>query len=667
MTALLEKIEVFDIEAVKHLLYTHDDLSVCKVLRRFFSSPKIFNKLSSGAQKKREKFLQELTNELRHANYDESVALIEGKRLIINTAETVFKAIRDSLRKSPSAKYSESEQIWSHIQRAETEAKMVSDDMKRKRESVAAGAPFVMSGSTHVTGMEGQQYNPDAALEEIVRSLSLTLSMLSHELNLCDAEGRSCFPPRPQLSEKHIYEAGTTQLLAIAWKRLEEASYRGMVFGGSATSSSNSDGDKFNSVYKIEREFAPFEFIELFAHERHNYKLAQNFSEMVLGIGKYKFPLLSEVGPIDNGNVLSIHEVAAIHALDDAYCFDVRKHTTRYVGLRLAEWIRGYSVLRYVAEHFIPSGGAAVYTEAELVEELTDGGLERSSALIFIRMVTFGKGSRDLFDTPLIRLADQTYYFFAPAMTSAQIVNVLLSRLSSLEVQVDKKGYALEARLGNLLTKFGLTHRSFKFKEEGEEYEYDSIFILGKTVFVVECKNRSLWMNNAVACFRKFEDLEETVTQVKRLSEGLATHSEHFHRHFGLHLSDFEVVPVILNAMAISYPGRYDDVYMTDLSAFGRFFKSREITMEALGGDRKVSVHQLWRGDNPSDEDLIEQFTNPVQLTRFTDYLANRDAYYPVWEDIAFETNHLEINHAEMNEKYIRDFLTAAEGGSVQT
>ena len=667
MSALLKKIEVFDMEAVRPLLSEQDDLAVCKALRRFFSSPKIFNKLSPSPQKKRDKFLQDLTTELRHARLSESVSLIEEKLEIIATTETLFKAIRAALVKSPSAQYSAEEQVWSHIQRAEIEAKMVADDTKRKRESFISGTPFVMSGSMQVTAEEGHQYNPDGALRKIVDSLSLTLAMLSHELKLNDAEGRSCFPSRPQLSEAHTYAAGTTQVLAIAWDSLEEASYRGMVFGASVTSSVVDSGDNCVSVHTIQRQFAPFEFIELFAHDRHNYKLAQNFSEIYLEIRQHTFPLISEVGPIDNGKMLSIHEVAATWALDDAYCFDVRKHTTRYAGLRLAEWIRGYSILRYIAEHFIPSGGASVYSEAELVAELTEGGLSRTSALNFIRLVTFGKGSRDLFDTPLIRLAEGNYYFFAPAMTSAQIVNVLLSRLSSLEVQVDKKGRALETRFRKLLTKIGLDNRSFKFKEGNDQYEYDNVFIFGKRVFVVECKNRGLWMHDAVACFRKFEDLEETIIQVKRLSEGLVKHPEHFSRQFGLDLSDFEVVPVILNAMPISYPGMYDGVYITDLSAFGRFFKSREITMEALGTDRKVSAHQLWRGDKPTDDDLIEQFSNPVQLIRYSDYLKNRESYYPIWTDIAFVTNHLEIEHAEMNEDYVKDYLAASREDAVQT
>jgi hypothetical protein len=662
---LEELIKNHEFEKFKQQIMLSSSDDVLAAIHHYFVMPGAIRSYDKSARKKRDEFFRELLSLLAEKEIYDAAILISDKLEIVYIIENVFDRIVGRLnvlaKKQPIAS-----QVWSHVARAEASYRTVRDDIEKYKKELASSGQFLVVGSVRIKNDSGHEYNPDAVLEDIGITLSLTLSMLSHRLASSSiVDGKTIFPPRPQgtLPEE---EAEETQYLAITWKRAEDASYRAIAFGGRATSGEFTDDDGKTVKYsRIERTFSKFEAVDLFAHERLNSKLSQNYSELLERMHGTNWPLLSEVGPVENGGMLSLEEIAANYAVEDILCFSIQNDNDTYAGLTLREWIRGYSILRFVVEFFIPSGQTAVYSRKEILEFLIEGGLRNEAAIRFLHHSTFGEGSRDLFDTPLLCISDDTYYVFSPGILSAQIPNVIFSRLSSLEAKIDKKGRALERRVHEVLERAKIQYKHFKFKEGDDEYEFDCVFIMDNKVFVVECKSRTLSGLVGVASLRKSKQLKESAKQVLRLVDGLKSFPHHFAKQFNAELSNFEIIPVVLNSMPISCLGLYEGVYLTDNSALSRFFRGSTITAEVIGTEHVKSAHELWAGNTPTSGDLLKQLTDPIQVKQYSEHMRVRDAPYPVDEKSMFVSAQLEIDHSKKIKEQTKIFADILSGTKI--
>jgi len=70
-------------------------------------------------------------------------------------------------------------------------------------------------------------------------------------------------------------------------------------------------------------------------------------------------------------------------------------------------------------------------TEDELLGELQAIGLSKAEAQTFVKFTTFGRGITDLFDAPLLKIADGTYLFFAGAYQTAVLGAAVFGRATS--------------------------------------------------------------------------------------------------------------------------------------------------------------------------------------------------------------------------------------------
>jgi hypothetical protein len=124
--------------------------------------------------------------------------------------------------------------------------------------------------------------------------------------------------------------------------------------------------------------------------------------------------------------------------LESNYCIPIEDDKLVVGGIPLKVWLRGYSY--YLTKAHGPNGDALLsgihLSELELLDGLKLAGLSDNQAKTFISLTTFGRGSADLFDTPLLSVSDGSYYLFAPAYQSAVLGNILLSRISSLNPEL---------------------------------------------------------------------------------------------------------------------------------------------------------------------------------------------------------------------------------------
>lgn len=121
---------------------------------------------------------------------------------------------------------------------------------------------------------------------------------------------------------------------------------------------------------------------------------------------------------------------------------------------------------------------------AELIATLDRCGLKNGAAERFVNAVTLARSSRDLFDCPLIRLAEGSLLIFGPGLISSNPVRVILSQISNRDEPLGRKGKAFEAEIFRFIKQQGLVAAPIKDKRGTEEYEYDLVVVWGDYVFV---------------------------------------------------------------------------------------------------------------------------------------------------------------------------------------
>lgn len=111
------------------------------------------------------------------------------------------------------------------------------------------------------------------------------------------------------------------------------------------------------------------------------------------------------------------------------------------LGLSLREWVRGYSVISYLAKEI---KNKVLYTKGELMSMLLLGGFKEKKAEEFIKHITFGVDSRDIYDSPLVKTSNSLFFLYTPAHISPLISNIILSKFSSKQADLTKKDTGLK-------------------------------------------------------------------------------------------------------------------------------------------------------------------------------------------------------------------------------
>jgi hypothetical protein len=110
--------------------------------------------------------------------------------------------------------------------------------------------------------------------------------------------------------------------------------------------------------------------------------------------------------------------------------------------------------------------------------------------------------------------------------------------------------------------------------------------------------------------------------QVARIASDLRANRGIIKQHLGTDDWD-DVYPVVLNAMPFSLPTDIDGVFFFDASGLSRFLKDGSINFIETSGSgeqrrtSKIPVTRIWKGAQPSAEDLVAQLRNPAQLSLF--------------------------------------------------
>lgn len=651
---MIKKLNSLDTSDFEEFLRTEEpsDDEILAILDTTLSRPESLIIHKSQRREKRNEFLDHLFSLL--SDRGESVTdFLVNKAQLISVSEDLFDNISKFINECEVGKLDKEIQIWSHLRRVESQCTQIRSDVERalqKKPKKKIFTPFV-----EVADEKGNKYSPDVAVENQIKYLSLTLSLLAYRFKWFRND-KIVIPNEVVTSEDDVFKAGSIELLARSWKGLEETSMRSILFGGEVLCAQGDDvqddakASGIKTSYHFERSESDFELFDSVSCERVKKRSLQNFIE-IISDKKTKSMISTDfksVGKLSEGSYINEDEILTCGNLGDIFCTNISLDETEYNGLTLRDWIRGYFILRCLSEEVVLGNESSTLGEKDILNHLTKSGLSSESAKKFIELVTFGKKSKDLYDCPLVRLEDGCFYISYSCLVNANVSNLILSIFSSLETESSAKGYRFEEESIETFTKYLSECKAFKFKRGLEEYEYDGVFILDKRIFILECKNRSLSWFNPVKAYRNKKYLSKTVKQVTRLRDALTEYPEVLLEHFSVDVTEFEIVPVVINCMPFSWRGKFEGVYITDFSSLSRFSKSSSINlvMASKDGQSKQSSNKSkqWSGAKPNSDDLLRHLENPIQLKPYFNTRRVSANWWVANNEVAFTVMDYEVD-----------------------
>jgi hypothetical protein len=620
-----------------------DRLLVPAVAAEFLSAIKLSSALviqnaNQAKEEKRDSLVKQclvLFEECPDASFlREFHALSDAAKII----EGIYRLIFEKIEKSDAYKFAPAQLAWGTILRAEREFA----DLQMRGDAALANAAGKKDSAFDPSQMrieleDGSFIKPDAAINGITKDAGDTLKMLAYLHGWFDKNtGAMILPAEIEVSDQVGLMMGVFSVAAIMWRQVEDDWNNVRLLGGTLSvreEEFESNGKKFKTPFVHVTSNAELELLDHISLNRlvHAYFSRQmEISEPELTELASGFPAVSETER--KRDYRSEEEQVAIDVLDGFYHLPVDDESEEIGGLTLRHWIKGYSFLTgMVRQRNQADALRAIRTsEEELVAGLRTTGLTEEQAKKFIGLTTFGRNAQDLFDAPLIKVEGGGYLFFTGPYRSALVGVIALSRISSLNRQRDEEGNAMsegsfpdkgkhfENRVIQLFCAHGIKAVGFRYKIGNDEYDCDVAALIGETVFIFECKNRSLPLGHLPSLYYFREALQHAKRQVKRNVQHFTDHPEILQKKLGTEAKWQRFVPVVLQALPWSAPPE-DGVYFYDGSALMQFVADGEISVNSIGkvGPHKIARrhrYPLRRGNIPTEQEMESVMRDSHQL-----------------------------------------------------
>ena len=478
---------------------------------------------------------------------------------------------------------------------------------------------------------DGTEFHVDNARAGFLHNLAATLGMFAYENKWLTADGAIILPAIATCSDIEIEEAAASEILATSWNRWERIEQRRRYWGGDFIELK--EGKKSPNL--PEGGLAYFEYnptdadkFDWIANERFKERNLQNIAEL-----RFETFVNEKVVGIDGparllpDQFISLKEVSAAHLLSLILGVDVRADRNKYAGLTIVEWLRAYSVLSEIAAQKMADGKTPLERHfirldiPELEGTLTQLGLEGESAKVFIRQASFAQRSMDMFDCPLLKLADESIFLIAPASVYTDVAMATYSNLTSLGEKFDKKGKRFERLVRRYFEEKGFRPYSIDATRNGKSYEIDVIVPWDDYLFVFECKNMSLSDHHPIRSYYFRQERDGFIEQVQRQIKALTDYPDLSIAASGIDPTAKKIVPCILYELPYSEPGPTDGVYIADWSSVSRFFDGRylraKLPYDLPNANKllhRIALYSFWSGEAPTPNDFLKQLANPIQV-----------------------------------------------------
>lgn len=563
----------------------------------------------------------------------DAVKEITSVETLLGLVEHGYRSIHDVLDNCPISTHPPVVRVAAAISRA---GHQYLDLLSRRDAALAASRELNLLSGLRLQDDDGNTFSPDAVLDLLAETVAMTIIMEAYKNKWFESgSGIVVLTDLPDIGEKERYEAGATEVLAAFWRQWERAEKRRRYLGGDLRRLTGPERPGyFPPQIETVIEYRPpedglskCEVYDEIAHRRLKDRLVQTFFEMEVEHRiSDKAVGISQGAALPPSQYISAKEFHAIVSLSEILGYSIVNDIERPGGLRLLEWVRGYAVLQKLAQTRSDKTDTSVadytliLTESELVGQLKACGLKEDAATRFIAQTCLHKSSRDLFDCPLVRLRDSRYLLFGPAAIHMNIALVVLSNLSNRGEKLGRKGKAFENSMREFFCKQGLDVFTFEVRRDESPYEYDALVPWEEYLFLFECKNRSLPINDSVQSY--YFDLETAseIGQVLRLAKALERYPDIIMEKMGPQYLGRKIIPCVLHSLPYSRIGKTDGVYFTDASALKRFFEQPYLHIKvphSIGPAtvlHRTAIKKFWAGERPIPTDLIEQLEHPFQV-----------------------------------------------------
>jgi hypothetical protein len=625
-----QALKTFEWEKFKqHLLTVHmDEDCVSELLRHIRHSTVFLLKRPDQAREEvRTEFIEELSNYLAARVGSDAAARLGDQISVIQRIEAGYREILRTQEATVAAKLLPETQASAALSRSAYSYHELMEAIQLS----SKGRKELTLQSFRIKRPNGSSYSPDGVLAGIVDVTTMTLFLHGHQNKWFDSQKFLVLPKLPDVTEEDVYKAGLTEVLAVSWHHWERMEQRCRYFDGEIKEYTGNDLPSWTpegAEAAIEYDhISQGESFDYLANNRLNDRLIQTFQEMLLQTNvQTKASGIAAPLSLPPGAFVSAQEAHSDESLSEILGYSIVDDLERPCGLRLLEWIRGYAALQCLAdERYSQHGKTGVYFSVpreSLVALLDRVGLKDGAAEKFIDQASLRATSRDLFDQPLIRMQDGSLLLFGPGILNSDPARLTLSAIGNQSEQLGRKGKAFEGETLRFFEKQGFEAKAFKFKHDGEEFEYDVVVPWDDHIFVLECKNRTLSGHNPVAAYYFALEIASAVEQVRRLADALVEHADIVLERTGIDVSNKTIIPCVVNSLPYAMKGDQDGVYVTDASGLKRFFQERNfhiarphyLKQKHATVLHRTAMKSLWVGDKPTPADLVSYLADPIQL-----------------------------------------------------
>lgn len=442
-------------------------------------------------REKRDSFLTDLKEA---TNSPDLIQKIDNLKKLCVCAEKIYDVIKSNLSDLPISKKTPEIQCWAVIRRAQGEIDFLKTETRKYLESIDGKQKVFDISTAHLINESGESYSPDVVISKTVDYVSLSLKMIGFNYKL-NSGGFIVIPDMVDVEEDDIIDAGKIFYNSILWSSLERSVETCLLFDyelneyNSTNLPNGLENSGLETFYEFNLTKEQFIRLDYISNERLYSKLSQNFMEALYKHNVHKTidENLTSLTNINNGYSITTSEFPSYVALLETLCLS--DGNMLILGLTLREWVRCYSALERLSKI---SKQREVFTFSALSAYLQLVGISSDKSRLFIDFASFNNESRDLYDSPLLKMKSGDYLFCSIGYFSPGISNIILSKFSSLKVDLSQKGFGFEKEIHEMLSHLKMNYQHFKFKRENEEYEYDAIILLDDKVFVLECKNTNL-------------------------------------------------------------------------------------------------------------------------------------------------------------------------------
>jgi hypothetical protein len=575
----------------------------------------------------RDKLLEAIGKYFQARGVASAVELISAMHAELKKIDAGYVAIHSLVPQMVSAKFSAEQRISGMFAALDHGVRSTLQDIEKKIQE----SKGVMGPERNLRDAAQNVYDPHAVLHGHSLAGGDVLMLEAFRQQWFDDKGNILLPELEAASPA-VTEAVVANLLnANTWRMWKSIDERVRFLGGSliqfsqdfpewvAQLKTNNPGVQVNTAFEFKPDVG-MEQYDIIANERLDTMLVQNLHQLVRGTNVVNkiAAVRNKVGLPPSG-LVSLDEAHAAVSLSQMTKLNILQTTAG--EMLLSERLRGYAVLKLLVEELEKEQGSYFprVARSRLITELQNCGLTAEVAECFLDKATFRKSSRDLYDQPLIKAANDDYYLFGTSLVLADLTKTMISCLSNEGHSFSQKGKIFEDSIISLLKKQNLNARTLKVRRgpKNEEYDYDVAFTWGDYVFFFECKNRGIPMGNPIALYHFNNEMSDHVMQVVRLRQGLIDHPDILEKNFKEAVGKTPVF-CIVNALPYSV-GKFEDIYVIDDSMLGRFFKSSTfgVTLgrqDGKGPQIRQDIREIWSGSVPTASEFIEYIRNPPQL-----------------------------------------------------